>query len=51
MWPPIPTRESADEFNSQVHPLIRRNCFLLATYIEATPEERHEWINWLCNRA
>jgi hypothetical protein len=47
MWPPIPTREQADSFNAQMRPIIRRNCFLLGGRIEATQEERKEWIQWL----
>ncbi len=47
IWPPIPTRETADDFNAQMRPLIRRNCFLLGGDVDATVQERREWIQWL----
>jgi hypothetical protein len=50
MWPPVPTQELADDFNSQMRPLIRRNCFLMGAQLEATPDERHQWIQWLSAR-
>lgn len=47
VWPPAPTWERTNNFDAQIRTLIRRNCFLLGSRIEVTPEERREWIQWL----
>ncbi|BCM88875.1 hypothetical protein IAD21_00717 [Abditibacteriota bacterium] len=47
---PLPVSPEQTALETQMRPLVRRNCFLMGCDIEATDGEMREWNTWLVGR-